>query len=81
MLNRKQAERLFMPLVVLVMSGLISFVMSAFNGTPGHGVILGWLRNWALGFAVALPASWVVVPRIQRLLAALTRRPDCEVHP
>lgn len=81
MLSPKQAQNLFLPLVILVMSGLISFVMSAFNGTPGYGVLAGWLRNWALSFAVAWPASWLIVPRVQNLLRTLTRSDGFEVHP
>ena len=67
-----QAERVFVPLIALTMSGLMSFVMTAFNFGIHPTFPLAWLQNWALGFAVALPTALLVVPAIRRALARVT---------
>ena len=69
-----QAERVFVPLIALTMSGLMSLVMSAFNFGVHASFPLVWLQNWALGFGVALPTALLVVPAIRRALARVTVR-------
>lgn len=73
MLTPRQAQFAFVPLMVTVMSAVISFTMTAVH----HGLVAGlletWLVNWALAFVVALPVAWVTVPSVRALLARLTR--------
>jgi hypothetical protein len=73
MLTPRQAQFAFVPVMVTVMSAVISFTMTAMH----HGFVAGlfdaWLRNWALAFAVALPVAWVTVPGVRAVLARLTR--------
>ncbi|HJW46467.1 MAG TPA: DUF2798 domain-containing protein [Lysobacter sp.] len=73
MLTPRQAQFAFVPLMVTVMSAVISFTMTAVH----HGLVTGlletWLVNWALAFVVALPVAWVTVPSVRALLARLTR--------
>ncbi len=71
-LTPAQAERVFVPLIALTMSGLMSFVMTASNLGIHAGFPLAWLQNWALGFVVALPTALLVVPAIRRGLARVT---------
>ncbi|HEY0660125.1 MAG TPA: DUF2798 domain-containing protein [Lysobacter sp.] len=73
MLTPGQAQFAFVPLVVTAMSGVISFAMTALNHGFAPGLVDAWLRSWPVAFAVALPAAWVILPSVRRLLARLTR--------
>ena len=71
-LTPRQAQRAFVPLIALAMSGLMTLFMTAFNFGVGAGFIGRWLQNWGLGFAVALPTALLVVPMIRNGLARVT---------
>lgn len=71
-LTQTQAQLAFIPLVALTMSGLMSLFMSAFNFGLVDGFARLWLKNWALGFGVALPTALFVVPLIRTGLARVT---------
>lgn len=73
MLTPGQAQFAFVPLMVTAMSGIISLAMTVLNHGFGAGLVDAWLRSWPVAFAVALPAAWMVVPGVRRLLARLTR--------
>lgn len=78
-LTPTQAQLAFIPLVALTMSGLMSLFLTAYNfglvaGLPGL-----WLKNWAVGFSVALPTAVFVVPLIRNGLARVTV-PSSSVH-
>lgn len=72
MLTPRQAQLAFVPLMVTVMSGVISFAMTALHAGLGPALLDAWLRNWALAFVVALPVAWVAVPAVRALLTRLT---------
>jgi hypothetical protein len=76
MLSPRQAQLAFVPLMVTVMSAVISLAMTALHGGFARaGVAAGlqtWLGNWAMAFVVALPVAWVAVPAVRGLLARLT---------
>lgn len=71
-LTPTQAQRAFVPLIALAMSGFMSLVMSAVNFGVGPDFLSVWLRNWLLAFAVALPTALLVVPLIRKGLARVT---------
>ena len=72
MLTPRQAQLAFVPLMVTVMSAVISFVMTVLHAGVGPGLLLAWLGNWVTAFVVALPVAWVAVPAVRALLARLT---------
>jgi hypothetical protein len=74
MLTPRQAQFAFVPLMVTVMSAVISFAMTFLHLGPVPGLVAAWLANWALAFVVALPAAWIAVPAVRGLLARLTER-------
>lgn len=71
-LTAAQAQRAFVPLIALAMSGFMSLVMTAVNFGLGAQFARLWLQNWALGFGVALPTALLVVPLIRNGLARVT---------
>ncbi|TWI01032.1 uncharacterized protein DUF2798 [Luteimonas cucumeris] len=75
MLTPRQARFAFIPLVVIAMSGIISFTMTVLHHGVHPGLMAAWLQHWPLAFAVALPAAWLVLPGVRALLARLTREP------
>lgn len=72
MLSPRQAQFAFVPLVVTLMSGVMSFAMTALHRGFGPGLVHEWLHGWPVAFAVALPAAWVILPGVRRLLARAT---------
>ena len=66
------AKMLFAPSVGLVMSATMSFALTAFNLGFNADFPANWLKSFAVSFVAALPISTLVVPRIQKLLAAIT---------
>lgn len=74
MLTPEQANKLFVPIVALTMSGFMSLVMTAANLGVGDGFAGLWLRQWLLAFIVALPIAYVVVPAIRAGLVIFTDR-------
>ncbi|MDR0183944.1 DUF2798 domain-containing protein [Lysobacter arvi] len=73
MLSPRQAQFAFVPLVVTLMSGVMSFAMIALQRGFGPGLLQAWLRGWPVAFAVALPAAWVILPGVRALLARVTK--------
>jgi Protein of unknown function (DUF2798) len=72
MLTPRQAQLAFVPLMVTLMSAVMSFTITAVHYGLRPGLIDAWLGNWALAFVVALPVAWVVVPTVRGVLAWLT---------
>ena len=73
MLSPRQAQFAFVPLVVTLMSGVMSFAMTLLHRGFGPGLLGEWLRGWPVAFAVALPAAWVILPGVRVLLARATQ--------
>lgn len=72
MLTPKQAQFAFVPLVVTLMSGVMSFAMTALHHGLRPGLMDAWLHGWPVAFVVALPTAWVVLPGVRALLARAT---------
>ena len=73
MLTPRQAQFAFVPLVVTLMSGVMSFAMIALQRGFGPGLVGAWLRGWPVAFVVALPAALVILPGVRALLARVTK--------
>ena len=61
-LKRKVAFALSMGVVT---TGIISFVLLAFNRGLAEGFFLAWIQSWALGYAIVIPAILLIGPRVQ----------------
>ena len=49
----------------VITTGVVSFVIIAFNLGFSDRFASVWLRSWALGYAIAIPAILVIGPRLQ----------------
>ncbi|MGQ0656865.1 MAG: DUF2798 domain-containing protein [Chromatiales bacterium] len=70
-----QARRAFIPLNVLVMSGVMSLFMTAHHAGLGPHLLHLWMSEWVLAYLVALPFALVFSPGIRAGLARLTVAP------
>ncbi len=48
-----------------VTTGIISFVILAINLGLSTGFVAVWLRSWATGYAIVVPAILLIGPRVQ----------------
>jgi hypothetical protein len=69
-LKRKIAFALSMGIVT---TGVVSFTLIAFNLGFSKEFALMWLRSWAMGYAIAIPAILVIGPRLQARVDSLIR--------
>jgi hypothetical protein len=69
-LKRKIAFALSMGVVT---TGLISFALLALNLGFVKGFALTWLRSWALGYAMVIPAILIIGPQLQARIDRLIR--------
>jgi len=61
-LKRKIAFTLSMGIVT---TGIISFVLLALNLGFSNEFALAWLRSWAIGYLMVIPAILLIGPRLQ----------------
>lgn len=61
-LKRKIAFALSMGIVT---TGIISFTLLALNLGFSNGFVLTWLRSWAIGYVIVIPAILLIGPRLQ----------------
>jgi hypothetical protein len=61
-LKRKIA---FAPLMGIVTTGLISFVLLALNVGFSKSFALLWLKSWGIAYAVVVPAILLIGPVLQ----------------
>jgi hypothetical protein len=61
-LKRKIAFSLSMGAVT---TGIISFVILALNLGFSNDFALAWLRSWAVGYVIVIPAILLIGPRLQ----------------
>ena len=73
MLTPRQASFAFVPLVVTLMSGVMSFAMTVLHHGFGPDLLRQWLHGWPVAFAVALPAAWVILPGVRIALERATK--------
>jgi hypothetical protein len=56
---------LFALLMGVVTTGIISFALLALNLGFVDGFALVWLRSWAIGYVLVIPAILLIGPRLQ----------------
>jgi len=61
-IKRKVAFALAMGVVT---TGIISFALVAFNAGFTERFVMTWLRSWALGYVIVIPAILLVGPPLQ----------------
>lgn len=61
-LKRKIAFALSMGVIT---TGTISFALLALNLGFAEGFVRLWLRSWAIGYVIVLPAILLIGPRLQ----------------
>jgi hypothetical protein len=71
--SRKYAHVLFVALVALAMTAVMSLVMTLMHSRLDGGFFARWMRAMAIGYVCALPTALVVVPPIKRLVDRITR--------
>lgn len=49
----------------IVTTGIVSFVIIALNVGFSDKFALVWLRSWAVGYLIAIPAILLIGPRLQ----------------
>ncbi len=69
MISNRFTPQVFSFFMALLMSGIMSFVISAFNVGWVDGIALIWLRAWSLAFAVAFPTIVLITPLVRKLVA------------
>ena len=69
-LKRKIAFSLSMGVVT---TGIISFVLLALNLGFSNEFPLAWLRSWAIGYMIVIPAILLLGPRLQAHVDRLVR--------
>ena len=69
-LKRKVAFSLAMGIVT---TGIISFVLLALNLGFSKEFALAWLRSWAIGYLIVIPAILLIGPRLQAQVDRLVR--------
>ena len=67
-LKRKMAFAVSMGIVT---TGLVSFVLIAFNIGFSPGFVRIWLRSWGVGCLVAIPTILIIGPKVQAWVAKL----------
>jgi hypothetical protein len=55
----------FTLLMGIVTTGIISFVLLALNLGFSNEFALAWLRSWAIGYVVVIPAILLLGPRLR----------------
>ena len=67
-LKRKIAFALSMG---VVSTGIISFTLLALNFGFSDRFVAAWLRSWAIGYVMVIPAILLVGPRLQQRIDRL----------
>jgi hypothetical protein len=57
----------------VVTTGIISFALLALNLGFAQGFVPAWLRSWAVGYAIVIPAILLIGPRLQAQVDRLIR--------
>ena len=57
----------------VVTTGIISFVLLALNLGLSNDFAVAWLRSWAIGYMIVVPAILLLGPRLQAHVDSLIR--------
>jgi len=74
-LSHSWLHPLFTVLMALMMSGFMTFVITAVNiGFPSD-FLLRWLKSYGIGFCIAVPAIYLLAPFARKIAASLVEPP------
>jgi hypothetical protein len=68
LIHSKYTPHVFSFFMALLMSGIMSFVISAFNMGLADSIFLIWLKAWLLAFVIAFPTIILVTPLVKKLV-------------
>lgn len=57
--------------MALIMSGVMSFCVSAFNAGFVTNIIFIWLKAWGFAFSIAFPIIYILSPIVHKLVSWL----------
>lgn len=63
----------FALLMGVVTTGMMSFVLVAFNVGFRENFLVLWLRSWGLGYVLVIPAILLIGPKVQALVGRLIK--------
>lgn len=75
MIPQKYTPYVFSFFMALIMSGIMSLVIPAFNIGLVDRLLVVWLKSWPLAFAVAFPAVVAVSPLVRYLVSVVIAQP------
>lgn len=73
LLTKRGSNVVFVLLMSLIMAGVMSFAMTFINAGFTSGFWAKWGRAYLVGYCVALPTAFVVVPVLRRFTDSLSR--------
>jgi hypothetical protein len=59
----------------VITTGTISFALIALNLGFGERFLRTWLKSWAMGYAVVIPAILILGPLVQRMVDRVLAKP------
>ena len=73
-MNAQQKQKIAFSLSMgAVTTGIISFVLLALNLGFSNEFALSWLRSWAIGYLIVIPAILLIGPRLQAQVDRLVK--------
>lgn len=57
--------------MALMMSGLMTFVITAVNVGFPPDFLLRWLKSYSIGFCIAVPAIYLLAPLARKMAASM----------
>lgn len=72
-LTKPQGHFFFVVLVCVFMSGVMSLAMTFVRLGFSAALVEQWLKNWVIGFVVAVPAALFFVPMCRKIADSVTR--------
>jgi len=76
MISRKHHKIVFSFFMGLLMSGIMSFVITAFNVGLVTNIISLWLKAWSFAFMVAFPTIMIISPVVHKLVSLVLHDED-----
>jgi hypothetical protein len=73
-LKRNQANILFVFLVSILMTAVMSFAILALRLGFIENFLLIWLSDFAIGCLFSIPTGFVVVPLLRRMIDSITEQ-------
>lgn len=67
-LNEKQANLLAMLIMVITMTGIVTFIMSIINN---NFLLFKWIKGWGISILIAYPTVLVIMPISKKIVSKL----------